>query len=98
VAWIRQASADEADEPIVVIQNVTAFAQRGYRLGVPRAGRWAEALNTDDPAYGGSGVINARPLQTKPIPTSGWADSIELDLAPLGSILLRPVSPQRRRA
>jgi 1,4-alpha-glucan branching enzyme len=97
-AWIRQASPDEADAPIVVIQNLTAVAQRGYRLGLPRAGRWAEALNTDDIAYGGAGVTNPRPLETNPITANGRTDSLELDLPALGSILLRPISPQRRRA
>ena len=32
--------------------------RHGYRIGVPRAGRWAERLNTDAGVYGGSNVGN----------------------------------------
>ena len=37
------------------ISNFTPVVRDGYRLGVPRPGRYREALNTDDARYGGSG-------------------------------------------
>jgi 1,4-alpha-glucan branching enzyme len=41
----------------VVACNFTPVA-RDYRAGVPVAGKWAEALNTDAAEYGGSGAGN----------------------------------------
>ena len=36
----------------------------GYRIGLPRGGRWREALNTDAAGYGGSNVVN--PAASRP--------------------------------
>src|SRR5208283_4769067 len=45
LAFVR--SGAEGDPPIAVIANFTPMARYGYRIGLPRAGRWREALNTD---------------------------------------------------
>ena len=41
-----------------VCRELLARPARGYRLGLPLAGRWDEVLNTDAEVYGGSGVGN----------------------------------------
>jgi 1,4-alpha-glucan branching enzyme len=97
LAWMRLRS-DGDGEPIVVVQNLAAVARLGFRLGVPRAGRWEEALNSDASQYGGLGVVNARPLRTEKVPANGQPDSLQLDLPALGSLFLRPLAAQRRRA
>ncbi len=43
----------------------------GYRLGLPRARRWKEALNTDSTFYGGSDVGNLGRVEPEPIPWHG---------------------------
>ncbi|MDP9250225.1 MAG: alpha amylase C-terminal domain-containing protein, partial [Chloroflexota bacterium] len=97
LAWMRRAS--EADrEPMVVVQNLAPAARPGFRLGVPRAGRWEEALNSDASEYGGSGVVNPGSLRTENLSANGQPDSLQLDLPALGSLFLRPSSAQRRRA
>ncbi len=40
---------------LVCVANFSAVPHHGYRLGLPSAGTWAEALNTDADAYAGSG-------------------------------------------
>ena len=96
LAWMRRGSEGDR-EPMVVVQNLAAIARLGFRLGVPRAGGWDEALNSDASQYGGSGVVNRGLLRTERLPANGQPDSLQLDLPALGSVFLRPIS-QRRRA
>ena len=37
---------------------MTPVPRHGYRIGVPRAGRWREIANTDSRFYGGSDLGN----------------------------------------
>lgn len=54
-AWLRQ-TPDAA--PVAVICNMVPQVHHGYRLPLPRDGRWREVLNTDAAVYGGSGAGN----------------------------------------
>ena len=38
--------------------NFSPVPRHGYRIGLPRGGRWREVLNTDAAGYGGSNVVN----------------------------------------
>ena len=44
-AFLRQGR--EGDAPVLVVCNMTPVPRHGYRVGVPRAGRWREIANTD---------------------------------------------------
>ena len=61
----------------------------GYRLGMPRAGRWVEVLNTDAGFYGGSNVGNGGLIHTEDIASHGRPQSAALILPPLATIVLR---------
>ncbi len=56
-AWLRRAA--DGERFVVVIANLTPQTHHDYPLGVPRAGRYAERLNSDARDYGGSGQGNA---------------------------------------
>ena len=43
---------------LACVANFSGVPHEGYRVGLPRAGRWDEVLNTDAEVYGGSGVGN----------------------------------------
>ena len=62
----------------------------GYRVGLPRAGRWREVLNTDAHAYGGSGVGNRGAVVAEETAWHGQQWSAELTLPPLGVVWLAP--------
>ena len=64
--------------------------RHGYRMGLPRSGRWREAINTDAEAYGGSGVGNMGGVEAEPVPWHGQAFSAELTLPPLAVLWLLP--------
>ena len=55
-AWSRHAPGNP---DVAVIAHFTPQVREGYRLKLPKPGRWIEVLNTDAGLYGGSGVGNA---------------------------------------
>jgi 1,4-alpha-glucan branching enzyme len=61
-----------------------------YRVGLPFAGRWREAINTDATEFGGSGVGNFGIVDASSEPWGGRPASVELTLPPLGALWLVP--------
>jgi 1,4-alpha-glucan branching enzyme len=49
---------DEYASALVSVTNFSPVPHENYQLPFPNAGIWREVLNTDDIAYGGSGVSN----------------------------------------
>jgi len=86
LGYVRWGSGRE----LVVVLNFTPVARPGYRLGVPRPGRWRELLNSDAACYGGSNAGNLGVVETRPQPAHGQAQSLELYLPPLAALVLRP--------
>jgi 1,4-alpha-glucan branching enzyme len=91
-SYIRRAGDDVA----VIVQNLTPVPRPDYRLGVPHAGRWMEALNSDSEHYGGSNVGNLGALQASDRTWHGQPASVQLVLPPLGSLVLVPEEQARR--
>ncbi len=80
----------EGDAPVLVVCNFTPVPRHGYRIGVPRGGRWVERINTDSHAYGGSGMGNLGGVRAEPVSWHGRAYSLNLTLPPLGTLILEP--------
>jgi len=76
---------EEGDAPVLVVSNFTPVVRAGFRVGVPRPGRWAERLNTDAGIYGGSDVGNPAGLTAEPVPWNGQDHSVTLRLPPLAT-------------
>ena len=85
-AWIRRAGDDLA----VVVLNLTPVPRMEYRLGLPRAGRWVEALNSDSEHYGGSNLGNLGGVEAGEESWHGQPASAVLTLPPLSGLILRP--------
>ena len=86
--WLRLGEADEL--PVAVLTNFTPLVREGYRIGLPRAGRWRELLNTDAATYGGSNVGNLGAVQAEDEPAFGLPASASVTLPPLASLYLVP--------
>jgi 1,4-alpha-glucan branching enzyme len=82
ISWIRKTPDDSST--ILAVCNFTPVPRTGYRLGVPRGGKWLEALNSDAAVYGGSGEGNAGGFDAEPVPSHGRPFSLDLTLPPLG--------------
>jgi 1,4-alpha-glucan branching enzyme len=73
----------------VVVLNFTPVPHDGYRLGVPRAGRYRVALNSDSAHYGGTNLGNTV-LDSEPVEEHGHDFSVVLQLPPLAGLILVP--------
>ena len=76
--------------PLVIALNMTPEPQEGYRIGLPRGGRWREILNGDATLYGGSGLGNGGAVEAEATPWQGHAWSAGLVLPPLAALVLKP--------
>ena len=85
-AWLRRGGADEPN--VVVVSNLTPVERSGYRLGLPFAGRWRVALDTDAASYGGSGRGETGVVAATDRPSHGQAASADLLLPPLSTLFL----------
>ncbi len=86
---------DEDDTPIVVMCNFTPVGRDAFRIGIPKAGFWEEALNTDAAIYGGGNRGNLGGVQTEEIAADGHVQSISLTLPPLSVLVLRQQNRSR---
>ena len=85
VSYLRRGG----DELLAVVQNLTPVPRLTYRLGLPRPGHWAEALNSDSAHYGGSNVGNLGGVTAQPVAHHGQPASAVLALPPLATLILR---------
>jgi len=95
--WLRWDDAENSlltfvrrddDSEVIVALNFTPVPRHGYRVGLPREGRYREIFNSDSRFYGGSDVGNPLPLQSEPIPWMDQAQSVVVTLPPLAGIVL----------
>jgi 1,4-alpha-glucan branching enzyme len=83
-------ASKNAERVLVCAANLSPTPRFGYRLGLPRSGRWREAINTDSGFYGGSDNGNLGGIEAEPV---GWHEqpfSAEVTLPPLGVVWLVP--------
>jgi len=74
---------------LVCVCNLSPVPREGYRVGLPRAGRWDEVLNTDAEIYGGSGQGNMGAVKAGDEPWHGLPCSASLVLPPLSTVWFR---------
>ncbi len=87
VSFLRK---DRLGREALCVFNFTPVAKTGYRIGASRAGRWNEVLNSDSEFYGGSGWGNSGGLDADARPCHGLPWSLDLNLPPLGALVLVP--------
>ncbi len=69
--------------------NFTPVARERYRVGVPRPGFYAEALNSDSETFGGGNIGNAGGLAAENVSWHGRPQSLLATLPPLGAVVFR---------
>ncbi len=89
--WVRIA-------PVVCAANLSPAPRERHRLGLPRSGRWIEALNTDSARYGDSNVGNPNGIEAEPTPWHRHAASTEVMLPSLAVLWLVPADRQHASA
>jgi 1,4-alpha-glucan branching enzyme len=87
----------EEGDPLVVVCNFTEQTYEDYKVGVPKEGTYREIINTDASEFGGSGVINKKPLETIDEVFHGREHHIMMRIPPFGVSILRPVKHRKER-
>lgn len=77
---------DAGGDPMLVIANFGRESLRGYRVGVPEAGRWRIRLDTAGPA----GRRSKSEFLARRSPVGGRPCSVSLDIGPLRTVFLVP--------
>jgi 1,4-alpha-glucan branching enzyme len=85
----QENAAGSSDSLLACVANFSGGPHEGYRIGLPRPGRWSEVLNTDADSYAGSGVGNLGAVYTEPVMHHGLPQSAVLRVPPLGTLWLR---------
>jgi 1,4-alpha-glucan branching enzyme len=86
IALVRKSR--HLSDQVAAIFNLTPVPRSAYLLGVPLAGTWQVAANSDASEFGGSGYESPASYESKPLPFHGYGQSIALDLPPLSALYL----------
>ncbi len=87
MSFLRQ-TADGKNQTVVIL-NLTPVLRPGYRIGLPRGGKWKEALNSDAQIYGGGNQGNLGGVTAQSQPCHGHSHSAEFNLPPLSVIVFQ---------
>ena len=90
VAFLRRGNAP--DQILVFVFNFTPVSRAGYRIGSPLPGFYRELINSDSNLYGGSNVGLDGGVTADPIPWHNQPYSLNINLPPLGMLVLKPAS------
>ena len=88
LSFLRQ-DAEHFHE-LVVIANLTPVPRQQYRVGLPRAGKWREVLNSDAAVYGGGNMGNLGGVVAAERACHGQPCSADFVLPPLSILVFRP--------
>ncbi|HNY42135.1 MAG TPA: 1,4-alpha-glucan branching protein GlgB, partial [Bryobacteraceae bacterium] len=86
ISFLRRAKNGEM---MVFVCNFTPAVRRPYNVGMPAAGPWHEALNSDWSEFGGSGVSNPGTVWAQEGNCQGRYHHVTLSLPPLGVCVLK---------
>lgn len=87
MAWERSVSGSA----FVAVVNLANVARNGYRIGLPRAGRWVVEMNSQDTRYDGPGGGPSGGVTVEGVAAHTFAQSTVLDLPARTMVLLRLV-------
>ncbi len=71
---------------LICVCNFSPVVRAGHRLGLPRAGKYKQLLNTDSEMYGGSGVGVVKSIFAESAPIHGLEYSAVMTLPPLATM------------
>jgi len=87
LSFVRR-DAQGANE-VVAILNLTPVPRLRYRIGLPRAGKWQELLNSEAAIYGGGNVGNMGGVVAENKKCHNQPASAEFTLPPLSIIVFQ---------
>ena len=94
VVFLRR---DKKGGEVIAVCNFAPVLRPDYKFGVPRAGQYAELINSDAEEFGGTGQHNA-PVRAKKQPMHGFDYSISLRVPPMSAVILRTPASKPAKA
>lgn len=89
ISFIRRGKSNP-NEHVLVICNLTPIVRDGYRIGVPEGvAGYQELVNTDSQHYGGTNIGNSGFVPVEAVASHGRAQSINLKLPPLATVIFK---------
>ena len=88
LSFMRQTA--DGSKQLAVILNLTPVPRPNYRIGLPRAGKWREVLNSDAGIYCGGNKGNLGGVTAGNISCHGQQHSAEFYLPPLSAVAFTP--------
>ncbi|MGH7990135.1 MAG: alpha amylase C-terminal domain-containing protein, partial [Limisphaerales bacterium] len=88
LSFVRQNS--DFTNQLAIILNLTPVPREKYRVGLPRAGKWKEVLNSDARIYGGGNQGNFGGVMAENIPCHSQQNSADFILPPLSVVAFQP--------
>lgn len=86
IAWQR---FDLSGNVLVMVANFSNTDFANYQVGVPQAGTYYELINSEHPAYLGSGPTNCAPLAADGGAYDGQPFSVRMNVPAMGFMVLR---------
>ncbi len=98
VSFVRK--TDKPEETLLFISNFAPVVHEKFQVGVPFYGKYKEILNSDDKAFGGSGIGNPRVKTSKQEEYDGQENSIVIDVPPMSTIVFTctPAEAPKKKA
>jgi 1,4-alpha-glucan branching enzyme len=86
-AFMRQRLPGEGGRYLLILFNCTPVPRDGYIFGAPHAGRYRKLLDSDDPAFGGSGYAGETYTEAYGEPWREFPARIRITLPPLAMVV-----------
>ncbi len=74
---------------LVFVCNFSPSLFENYRIGAPLDTTYTEIFNTDSEKYGGTNILNAKPIKAEKLPYNNKPNSVTLRVPPLSTVILR---------
>lgn len=87
ISFLRKCS--DNDETLLIVCNFSPITHTNYRIGVPNSGKWKIIFNSDDMRYWGSSFVDDPTFDAERNKHHGRMFSIDLQLPPLGVVMLK---------
>ena len=88
LSYLRRAK--NSDDYVLVVCNFTPIVRKNHRLGVPEGVWHEEIFSSNSEFYAGSNIGNGPGVMATEQESHGRPYSIEIDLPPLGVLILKP--------
>ena len=89
LSFVRQTA--EGSNVLAVVLNLTPVPRAGYRVGLPRHGKWKEILNSDAAIYGGGNRGNFGQVFATEHKCHNQNFSAEIHLPPMSVLVFEPL-------